>query len=452
MSNVRDVLFGRFLEPFIAFLIVVIIARLLTVAELGYYSLLISMLYILIVVVGLGMSESILYFLPKNKNIVGDVIFIQSAVFMVFAVGFLLMSPMIQTVYGLSAESIVVVTVGVFLGMMFRTMYYVLNAKSMFKRMMWSSIMLKFSRVSVTVPLLLLLGGYFSAILGELVGWVLPMFVLLYWLQGVKLKRTRMVKRVLKYSFLIYVTNLSVLLVINFASLYVGTFNIEWVAFIGMGAQGGPILILPGLSVAAVFMPEFSKGRTELLRLASRWTLISTVLMWTVVVPNLDFLIDFVFTERYSGATLTVALYMLAFGVMGLNIVISNLFLGTNKVKFNAASGIIQLVVAIVAVVLLIPIGPHGAGVGIIISQITGLIFYLTVLKMKRFKFAYTSALKTVMAGVAGYSTTFLVMGGDSFLGLLLKVLLGAGTYLILLGLMGEADTKDIKLVLRQMF
>ena len=457
VKKIQYVMLGVLAQPIIGFFISVVLIKILSVQEFGFYSLLISLITTFYNIFNLGLAGSMLYFLPSHKNkqdYFRGAFILSSLSLLVFLFSMVFLSKPLQQLYNLGPfDSFLIVT-----GTMFTIYFFVvlrsLEAEKKFKVVMFENIGVKLFKIS-SIIMVLLGFGYSGAVFGEILGYALALILGIFWLRKLIFKEytKNVFKELLSYSVYIYFSSIFIMLIANFPLLYFGLISIDWVAYINLAVKITSMIGIPATAIVTVFTPEFAEGKKNLLNLSNRWVIVSSIFFGLLVLTNIEFFVRYVFSAEYLIAMPVISLYSIGYTIMAINYGMFFFFVGTKHAKLNLIIKALETVLIVSTLVLISPLfGVESAGISLILAESFALIIYSTMLKRKGFVFPYKVFFICVFGGFLGYLSTQILDISSLIIRTGYNLVVCSIIYLCLMLLTKTITKDDISNILEQLF
>lgn len=466
---------GKIVALLFGFATSVLIARFLGPGDYGYLSLGLAFIFVLVKVSGLGLNETMAFFIPKTlarkkpgetKYVFKFSLVLRIISSLIISGVLFLTSDIIANSYSIPILSPILKALSV--GLLFLSMYSffvsVCQGFQQLKFIMYQDIaygLLKFIPLIAFFLGLGLIGIAFSYSIVYIALAIIG-FIIVYTKLIPKVKTEKYSKRkILSYASFAFSTGILFLFFTQIIQLILGYYWGQQPEQLGFYATalilGGIILIIPD-ALSMAFYPAVSEF-TELKKHKKLGHLFSKVTKYVflLALPSSIGLavlaksaIYFVYGAEYLPGSLTLSVIAIGSAIFAIMSFYTTFSSGIGKIEYPAIVGVIQAIASLLLCFLLIPkYGALGAGFVFLAVQIVGLV---VLYNMIRKHYAFTLPLKELflitLSGIFMGLSIWLVQRFVTFkFDLILHIALGALVYALLVFKLGLFDKEDKKMI-----
>ncbi len=460
IRNIKYVLLGRAITLFLAFLINILLVRLLSIKEFGLYSLAIAFASIVQTLSDFGFGEATMFYVakhsknPKNLREYLSVGLFSGLSLTIFAgIVVFALSPVLAGLYGISVNTFRVISVLLVAVTGFVTSLQLLESLNKFGTRTIVYVAMTIARFSSVILVLLGLLGI-GAIFGEVLANAIAVLITVIAIR--KLISFKFSKKaffdLVYYAKRIVLATFFTMLLMHGVSLVLGYFSLEE---LGSFSAAAKLIILVSMftdNVVIVLFPKVVSLRKNLSELNSqlfefvRYNIIVPVFFGGMMIILSKELLTFFYGQKLEQAYLMLIILVLSTIINSVFISFYKVVTGLNRPEFWTRSLFVKAFITIVTAFVLIPsFGGVGASFAMLIGYSSGnIMLFKYARKLTGFRFPLRTAINVSLSIILSMVVVNLLK--TYFSGLLLLVVSGfvSLTYFGLLIILKEVGRKDV--------
>lgn len=463
-KNASALFVGKFISSIFGILFSFIIARVMLPSDFGLLTLGISTVFLILPFVNLGISESLIYFIPRKIKNQGDLrvminkaLGIKIVLGLIFSLGIMVFSGHISALYGepelgsllmiLSLIALVypifLTLQGIFIG--FQKMFYIMYTNISFS-------IVKFS----PIIFFLVFGTIVSAAYGYALVYILSLLIALVFFSKIYPRGKERGKfEIRKFSEMSGGMFLASILANSFGSLLIiliGIFSIaEQAAFMEISFALGMLISFSAVALGTSLRPTVTelkrKETMDTIKRISKYMILSTVPLATLLISLRYSVVNFIYGSNYLGAISTVGWIAVVYCISGCVTSFYSIAQAMGKWRDLSITYLILVVVSFIMGVIWIPSeGSVGAAKGLVVAIIFSSLYI--AIKFRKIGYPFGILSKSLIAsGIMLVPILFVWNWTFGIFKVVLCGTLGLLTYVASIFLMKGLDPEDLNLL-----